>query len=84
MNFLYQKCYPWKSHDFDGGRFIFESSSIGGDEFVEPKSGRIGVFTSGAENPHRVEQVLSGERFAFTLGFTCNPDQKIPDPSLPL
>ena len=75
-----------RSEDYTGGRFIFEKSSIGGsdhDQFMEPRAGRVSAFTSGAENPHRVEKVDTGERFAFTIGFTCNINEKINDPSLP-
>jgi len=72
--------------DFTGGRFFFETSSIAGTEeeaAVEPKAGRVSAFTSGAENPHRVEKVASSRRLAFTMGFTCNPEFAIADPALP-
>ena len=45
--------------------------------------GRVSAFTSGAENPHRVERVTDGVRLAFTMGFTCNKENAISDPSLP-
>lgn len=72
--------------DFTGGRFFFEPSEIAGteeEEAVEPRAGRVSAFTSGAENPHRVERVASSRRLAFTMGFTCNPDFAIADPALP-
>jgi len=65
--------------DFTGGRFIFV-----GDEknvTVEPRIGRISAFTSGAENPHYVEQVKSGTRYAITVSFTCDPKLAIADPT---
>jgi len=71
--------------DYTGGRFIFEPSTIAGvsqEQYMEPKAGRLGTFTSGAENPHRVEKISSGVRYAFTMGFTCNPNAKINDPTL--
>lgn len=30
--------------------------------FIEPKAGRISVFTSGAENLHQIEKVTEGTR----------------------
>ena len=44
--------------------------------------GRLSFFTSGSENPHFVERVESGTRFAITVSFTCNKKHKIDDPSL--
>ncbi|EGD73918.1 hypothetical protein PTSG_05614 [Salpingoeca rosetta] len=69
--------------NFTGGRFVFEDKSYrGGDmhRVVEPKAGRVSCFTSGAENPHHVEQVASGTRYALTIAFTCDPDMAIPQP----
>ena len=76
----------FESEDFEGGRFIFDPSpeyGINRDQHIEPVGGRVSAFTSGAENPHRVERVKSGERLAFTMGFTCDPKNAIPDPKLP-
>ena len=53
------------------------------EQKIEPIAGRASAFTSGAENPHRVEKVESGIRLAFTMGFTCNPEFAINDPKLP-
>ena len=75
-----------KSKDYEGGRFIFDPSPLGGIEVeqkIEPIAGRASAFTSGAENPHRVEKVESGVRLAFTMGFTCTPEYAINDPKLP-
>ena len=75
-----------KSEDYNGGRFIFDPSpeyGIKEEQLVEPIAGRVSAFTSGSENPHRVERVESGERLAFTMGFTCDPKNAIPDPKLP-
>jgi len=78
--------------DFQGGRFIFDKVSnadevktkgLPSEQINEPKTGRLSFFTSGAENPHHVEKVTDGTRYAFTMGFTCNAEYKIPDPHLP-
>lgn len=66
--------------DFMGGRFSFMSKNS--NKTVEPKRGRLSFFTSGAENPHFVEPVSSGTRFAITVSFTCDPKAVIKDPGL--
>ncbi|KAG8199589.1 hypothetical protein JTE90_009426 [Oedothorax gibbosus] len=66
--------------DFTGGRFFFVSD--GKNMTVEPRIGRVSVFTSGAENPHYVEIVSSGTRYALTVSFTCDPQYAIADPSI--
>lgn len=62
--------------DYTGGRFIFED---GGDQlsFVEPRVGRLSLFTSGAENTHRVEKVETGVRYALTIAFTCDKSKAL-------
>jgi len=72
--------------DYQGGEFIFDPSpeyNAPNEQRVQPKKGRVSAFTSGAENPHRVERVTDGVRLAFTMGFTCNKENAISDPSLP-
>lgn len=60
--------------EFTGGRFVFiDGADNKTHMIVEPKRGRVSAFTSGAENLHQVELVGSGERFAMTISFTCNP-----------
>ncbi|GFU63146.1 2-oxoglutarate and iron-dependent oxygenase domain-containing protein 3 [Trichonephila clavipes] len=66
--------------DFTGGRFIFVNE--GKNMTVEPRVGRISAFTSGAENPHYVEQVSSGARYALTVSFTCDKEFAIADPTM--
>jgi len=66
--------------EFVGGRFIFDDTS--GNVTVEPKLGRISFFTSGSENPHHVEKVTKGTRFALTISFSCDPKEAIKDPVL--
>ncbi|XP_064462859.1 2-oxoglutarate and iron-dependent oxygenase domain-containing protein 3-like [Ornithodoros turicata] len=64
--------------DFEGGRLIFVSDA--GNATVEPKKGRIVSFTSGSENPHHVEKVMRGVRYALTVSFSCDPAKAIEDP----
>eukprot|EP00042_Codosiga_hollandica_P031393 m.190380 g.190380 ORF g.190380 m.190380 type:complete len:127 (-) comp53628_c0_seq30:38-418(-) len=70
--------------NFTGGQFAFRD--VDGTEetlsLVEPKTGRLSCFTSGAENNHRVQPIINGMRFALTLGFTCLSEFAIADPSL--
>ena len=66
--------------DFMGGRFKFMNKKS--NKTVEPRRGRLSFFTSGAENPHFVEPVISGTRFAITVSFTCDPKAAIKDPGL--
>jgi len=70
--------------DFEGGRFVYLDNlySPRVNVTVEPRKGRVSMFTSGAENPHFVERVKDGERFAITISFTCDESKKISDPVL--
>ncbi|KAJ8972222.1 hypothetical protein NQ314_000283 [Rhamnusium bicolor] len=70
--------------DFKGGRFIFfnDISNPTKNVTVEPRKGRVSMFTSGSENPHSVERVSEGLRFAITVSFTCDPLKAIQDPVL--
>lgn len=65
--------------DFMGGRFMFDAPGF--NNTVHPKAGRVSIFTSGTENPHHVERVTSGVRYAITIPFTCDPEFAIGDPS---
>ncbi|KAK0090733.1 hypothetical protein PV325_006292 [Microctonus aethiopoides] len=66
--------------DFDGGRFIFiDKNNV--NTTIEPRKGRVSIFTSGAENLHLVERVNTGTRYALTVSFTCNINASISDPS---
>lgn len=64
--------------DFTGGRFIFVDKDA--NRTVEPRAGRVSFFTSGLENPHYVEKVSSGTRYAITISFTCDKSYAISDP----
>ncbi|KAK2587685.1 hypothetical protein KPH14_003802 [Odynerus spinipes] len=66
--------------DFDGGKFVFiDKNNV--NSTVEPRKGRVLMFTSGSENLHAVEKVKSGTRYALTVSFTCDVNAAISDPS---
>jgi hypothetical protein len=66
--------------DFGGGRLLFYPPGENMDTtqdadatfIVEPVAGRVAIFSSGAENPHRVERVTWGQRFVLAFWFTCD------------
>lgn len=60
--------------EFYGGRFIFLDPIR--NVTVEPRFGRVSVFTSGSENPHMVEKLTQGVRYAMTIPFTCDARHK--------
>ncbi|XP_047532336.1 2-oxoglutarate and iron-dependent oxygenase domain-containing protein 3-like [Vanessa atalanta] len=66
--------------DFRGGRFVFIDEKF--NSTIEPRKGRLSMFTSGGENFHYVEKVTSGVRYAITISFTCDKKFAINDPSL--
>ncbi|XP_046966787.1 2-oxoglutarate and iron-dependent oxygenase domain-containing protein 3-like [Vanessa cardui] len=65
--------------DFRGGRFVFIDEKF--NSTIEPRKGRLSMFTSGGENFHYVEKVTSGVRYAITISFTCDKKFAINDPS---
>ncbi|XP_014671387.1 PREDICTED: 2-oxoglutarate and iron-dependent oxygenase domain-containing protein 3-like isoform X2 [Priapulus caudatus] len=80
-SFFYTSLLYLTNHniDYTGGRFIFNDADA--NRTVEPRTGRVSFFTSGSENPHFVEKVTSGTRYAVTVSFTCDKDQAIRDPT---
>ena len=71
---LYMSTYQ---ADFGGGRLLFysggeEQSGLEASHIVEPIAGRVAIFSSGPENPHRVERLDWGQRFVLAFWFTCN------------
>lgn len=71
--------------DFDGGElhFLHRGSSSMLEQpvaKVRPAKGRLVLFTSGSEHPHRVTQVTRGARLTLTIPFTCNAEAAIGDP----
>ena len=67
--------------DFRGGSFFYENNGHEPGMKIQPRSGLLSIFTSGKENPHRVEKVIEGVRYALTIGFTCNPNNRIQLPT---
>ena len=37
------------------------------EQIIEPRKGRVVIFTSGKENTHYVERVTSGQRFVLSF-----------------
>jgi len=68
---LYLSMYQ---EDFTGGRVLFyDAESAAVEQVVEPRPGRLLIFSSGPENPHKVERVTSGQRLVLAFWFTCDP-----------
>ena len=63
--------------DFSGGEFVFVDVSDKLNRTIEPRLARLSFFTSGIENKHHVKPVISGVRYALTLGFTCDVSKAI-------
>lgn len=78
---LYMSTYQ---SDFTGGRLRFydankydiadEDDAV--DLIMEPRQGRVVIFSSGHENVHRVEEVHSGQRYVLSFWFTCDPQKE--------
>lgn len=66
--------------DFDGGRIVFFDGANGTEPWVrvQPKAGRLALFTSGWENAHRVEPVVGGERWSIPVFMEVTPDPVAP------
>lgn len=56
--------------------FLSSADNIAVQEVVLPVSGRVVIFSSGPENPHRVERVTSGQRFVLAFWFTRDKRKK--------
>merc|ERR1739847_41134 len=67
--------YLGNHRGFDGGEFVFDGVDGAGDVAVQPRHGRLVVFSSDAENPHHVHKVSRGVRIALTSAFTCNAEK---------
>ena len=66
--------------DFKGGEFVFVDAHDHMNRTIQPRMGRVSMFTSGIENKHYVERVTEGTRYALTIGFSCDPKFAIPEP----
>eukprot|EP00040_Diaphanoeca_grandis_P029123 m.169680 g.169680 ORF g.169680 m.169680 type:complete len:334 (-) comp31581_c0_seq2:374-1375(-) len=64
--------------DFMGGEFVFTDKTS--HTVVQPRKGRLSCFSSGSENPHHITKVVSGERLAITVAFSCNSKSAIVSP----
>lgn len=66
--------------DFGAGRLTFvDKNNV--KTVVEPRKGRVTMFTTSNEREHKVENVYSGTRYALTLSFTCDSAAEIADPN---
>ncbi|KAF5269513.1 hypothetical protein FQA39_LY08702 [Lamprigera yunnana] len=65
--------------DFENGRLVWLESP-NNNVTLEPRKGRVAMFSSGKENTHFVEKVTAGVRYAITISFTCDPEKSIIDP----
>jgi len=68
------------NEDFTGGRLRFYDNE---DEdslelLVEPRAGRVAIFSSGIENPHKFERVDTGTRSVLAFWFTCEKSFEFP------
>lgn len=66
--------------DFSGGRFLFIDPKQ--NVTLEPRKGRVLMFSSGEENVHFVERVNTGTRYAITVSFTCDATKAVADPNI--
>jgi Rps23 Pro-64 3,4-dihydroxylase Tpa1-like proline 4-hydroxylase len=77
-SFVYTALLYLTNHgiDFEGGQLQFlqthPETSTQTLETVNPAKGRLVLFTSGAEHPHRVMRVTNGTRLTVTIPFTCD------------
>ncbi len=71
--------------DFTGGEIKFYDPSTFNEDThtastveqtIQPRPGRVLIFSSGPENPHRVERVESGQRFVLAFWFTCMKEKE--------
>lgn len=65
--------------NFYGGRFLFieqEKKKLK-NHIVDPKAGRVLVYSSGSENTHIIENVLNGRLVSLTFSFSCNNNDDV-------
>jgi hypothetical protein len=63
--------------EYQGGTFTFVDEDIRRNHTLKPRTGMLNLFTSGAENVHRVDPVTSGVRYALTIAFTCDHSKAV-------
>jgi hypothetical protein len=64
--------------DYEGAGFTFVDPT--GDTTIHPQSGSALAFSSGWENLHRVEALISGKRVAIPFVFTTHDDKQTKRP----
>jgi hypothetical protein len=45
------------------------------NNIVDPKAGRVVVYSAGGENTHVLENILNGYLVSLTLSFTCEHEE---------
>lgn len=63
--------------EFEGGKFTFMDPDA--DRVISPVAGRLITFTSGFENPHRIEKVTSGKGYTLNCWFTTDQTLAVPE-----
>ena len=59
--------------NFRGGETYFPESNFS----IEPKVGRLAIFTSGSNHIHGVKKVLSGDRYTLATWFTKEKNKSL-------
>lgn len=59
-----------------GGKFIITDveNKKRKNVIIEPKGGRVLVYSSGSENTHFIENIVSGHLSFLSLSFTCDKE----------
>lgn len=67
---------------FCSGRLLFKGtdpddpSIVRTEDIIEPKKGRLMLFTSGPENTYHFERLSSGQMFMYRFWFTCQYEKR--------
>uniref|UniRef100_A0A7S2FN77 Fe2OG dioxygenase domain-containing protein n=1 Tax=Haptolina brevifila TaxID=156173 RepID=A0A7S2FN77_9EUKA len=63
--------------DFTGGELRFHPTPVQESQLVLPRQGMAAIFSSGWENVHEVQPVLSGVRYAMPAFFTTEAPSEL-------
>ena len=68
-----------QGEDFEGGTFYWNDNKDGArvETAIAPTKGMANIFSSGWENMHEVQPLISGTRFAVPTFFTTNPQEVV-------
>ena len=69
-----------QGEEFEGGTFYWNDADADGARVetpIAPTKGMANIFSSGWENMHEVQPLLSGTRFAVPTFFTTNPEEVV-------